>query len=59
MIGIFLAVLELIRHHSIQCEQEELFGEMWLLPVEKMGADLDLTSIDAYDHSGPDSSRES
>jgi segregation and condensation protein A len=31
MIGIFLAVLELIRHHDIQVEQPELFGEIWIL----------------------------
>ncbi len=30
MIGIFLAVLELIRHHNIQAEQTELFGEIWI-----------------------------
>jgi segregation and condensation protein A len=30
MIGIFLAVLELIRHHHVQVEQPELFGEIWV-----------------------------
>jgi segregation and condensation protein A len=30
MIGIFLAVLELIRHHHVQVEQPELFGEIWI-----------------------------
>ena len=56
MIGIFLAVLELIRHHSLQCEQEKLFGEMWLLPNQKTDGDLDLKSIDTYEHAGPDQS---
>lgn len=37
MIGIFLAVLELIRHHHVQVEQAELFGEIWISakPVEE------------------------
>ena len=56
MIGIFLAVLELIRHHSLQCEQEKLFGEMWLLPNQKIDGDLDLKSTDTYEHAGPDQS---
>ena len=56
MIGIFLAVLELIRHHSLQCEQAKLFGEMWLLPNLKTDDDLDLKSIDTYEHAGPDQS---
>lgn len=30
MIGIFLAVLELIRHHNIQAEQQDLFSEIWI-----------------------------
>jgi segregation and condensation protein A len=30
MIGIFLAVLELIRHHHVQVEQADLFGEIWI-----------------------------
>jgi segregation and condensation protein A len=31
MAGIFLAVLELIRHHQVQVEQSDLFGEIWIL----------------------------
>ncbi len=31
LVGIFLAVLELIRHLQVQVEQEELFGEIWIL----------------------------
>ena len=32
MIGIFLAMLELVRHHRVRVEQNEVFGEIWLLP---------------------------
>jgi len=31
MAGIFLAVLELIRHHQVQVEQSDLFSEIWIL----------------------------
>lgn len=31
MVGIFLAVLELIRHHQVQAEQEVLFDEIWII----------------------------
>lgn len=32
IVGIFLAVLELVRHHSFRAEQPELHGEIWVLP---------------------------
>ncbi|WP_437230455.1 segregation and condensation protein A [Planctomicrobium sp. SH661] len=32
IIGMFLAVLELIRHHNFRCEQEADFAEIMLLP---------------------------
>ena len=31
LVGIFLAVLELIRHHHVQVTQESLFGEIWIV----------------------------
>ena len=31
LIGMFLAILELVRHHGVRAEQDELFGEIWLL----------------------------
>ena len=34
MVGIFLAILELIRHHHVLVEQEDLFGEIWVLGVK-------------------------
>ena len=53
MIGIFLAVLELIRHHNLQCEQEELFGEMWLRPDKNLEDNIDFKSSDSYEHTSP------
>lgn len=31
LVGLFLAVLELIRHHHVQVEQSELFDEIWIV----------------------------
>jgi len=30
-VGIFLAILELIRNYQVQVEQEDLFGEIWIV----------------------------
>lgn len=35
LVGMFLAVLELIRHFQVQVEQPELFGEIWILAQDK------------------------
>ena len=48
--GMFLAMLELVRHHRVQAEQNELFGEIWLLPGTETAA-LDLSQVDNYEHS--------
>jgi len=32
IVGVFLAVLELARHHGVQTEQHDLHGEIWLVP---------------------------
>ena len=32
VVGMFLAVLELLRSHSFRAEQEEEYGEIWILP---------------------------
>jgi segregation and condensation protein A len=45
LVGIFLAVLELVRHHRVRAEQNELFGEVWILP----SANADANEADARD----------
>lgn len=40
MVGMFLAVLELIRHHHVQVEQEKLFGEIWIVAPQSQAAKL-------------------
>jgi segregation and condensation protein A len=34
IIGIFLAILELLRHHGFRAEQADPFGEIWILPPD-------------------------
>jgi segregation and condensation protein A len=49
LIGIFLAVLELVRHHRVRVQQNDLFGEIWLLPDRDCGQPLDLSDVDDYE----------
>lgn len=48
MVGIFLAVLELVRHRHVRLDQNELFGEIWLLPNLESREPLDLSNVDTY-----------
>ena len=50
MIGVFLATLELVRHHGVRFEQNDLFGEIWLMPGEKNDTPIDTSKIDNYEH---------
>ncbi len=50
LIGIFLAVLELVRHHRVRVEQNDLFGEIWVLPDLNADQPLDLSDVDNYEH---------
>ncbi len=49
LVGIFLAVLELVRHYRIRVEQNDLFGEIWLLPGANYTEPLDLLNVDNYE----------
>ncbi len=48
MIGVFLAVLELVRHHCVQAEQEAPHGEIYLKPGERFETHLELPEPDDY-----------
>lgn len=50
VIGIFLAILELVRHHSVSTEQSDLHGEIWILPGENFHDGLDLAHLDVDDY---------
>lgn len=49
MIGVFLAILELARHHGVRTQQEGLYGEIWVVPGEGFKELLDLSQVDHYD----------
>lgn len=51
LVGLFLAVLELVRHHAVRAEQNELFGEIYMLPAEA-GKEHDFSQAESYEH-GP------
>ena len=51
LIGIFLAVLELVRHYKAKVQQNELFGEIWLSILDDSPESLDLSEVDNYEHS--------
>lgn len=48
LIGIFLAVLELVRHHHVRSEQNDLFGDIWVFPGENFEQPLDASQVDPY-----------
>lgn len=50
LIGIFLAVLELVRHHRVRVEQSESFGDIMLKLDAEHRRPLDFSGVDNYDH---------
>jgi len=48
MIGVFLAILELVRHHCVGAEQNEPHGEIWIVPSENFDETLELSGVDNY-----------
>lgn len=48
IVGVFLAVLELIRHHAVIAVQEDAYGDIRLVRGETFTEDLDVTKIDSY-----------
>lgn len=49
LIGVFLAILELVRHHSVRTEQDDLHGEIWVLPGERFDREIQWGDVDNYD----------
>ena len=52
MVGVFLAVLELTRHHNVSAEQSDLYSEIMIVPNAEFNADLDVSNIDDYNPHG-------
>lgn len=42
IVGIFLAILELLRHYSFRAEQQDAYGEIWVLPPRRPDEPLPL-----------------
>jgi segregation and condensation protein A len=53
LVGLFLAVLELVRHHGVRAEQNQDFGEIWVMPGADGPQTLDLSLVDNYDTKPP------
>jgi hypothetical protein len=43
-------LLELVRHYHVRAEQNNLFGEIWILPASEPAAPIDISQIDNYEH---------
>ncbi len=52
MVGIFLAVLELTRHHNVIAQQNDLHAEILIVPNEGFNKQLDVSNIDDYNPHG-------
>jgi segregation and condensation protein A len=48
MVGIFLAVLELTRHHNVVAQQDDLHSEIMIIPNQGFTENLDVSNIDDY-----------
>ncbi len=48
MIGVFLAVLELTRHHNVRAEQDDPNGEIVVVPGEGFTGELKLHEVEDY-----------
>jgi len=51
LVGIFLAILELTRHHSVKADQQQEHGEIWIVAGSEFDKNIDVSQID--DFSGP------
>ncbi len=51
-IGMFLAILELVRHHQIRADQNQLFSEIWIVPGPAASSEIDASKVDTYEHGG-------
>ena len=54
LIGVFLAILELVRHQHVRAEQNQMHGEIWILRGKQFGDTLDLSKV--QDHAPEESS---
>ena len=48
IVGVFLAVLELVRHHSVVAEQNDLHGEIWIVPGQEFDPAKEIAGANEY-----------
>jgi segregation and condensation protein A len=53
IVGVFLAVLELARHHNVRAEQNDADGEIWIVPVEGFDPAKQIVTADDYENRKP------
>ena len=58
LIGIFLAILELIRHHGTLAQQDPAHGEIWIQASKGSSGSLDLSNVEAYGTASEDDAEE-
>ncbi len=46
LIGVFLAILELVRHHSVRTEQPDPLSEIWITPGREFDAATDWNTME-------------
>ena len=47
IVGVFLAILELVRHHSVRAEQNDMHGEIWIVKGEQFDPDTEIADAAA------------
>ena len=50
IVGVFLAVLELVRHHSVRAEQRDLHGEIWIVPGDGFDPTQEIAGGNEYEN---------
>ena len=50
MVGVFLAVLELARHHNVHTRQGALHSEIMIVPADGFNPSAEFTDVDDYNH---------
>ena len=53
IIGMFLSILELVRHHGVDTIQDNVGGDIWVTAGEAFDANIDVSNVEEYDHKKP------
>jgi segregation and condensation protein A len=53
IVGVFLAILELVRHHGVDTQQDEQHGEIWIIPGERFDPTKEIETADDYQERRP------